>query len=51
MARTAIGIEAETVSPAFNARKTVAAPNKIPKNAPIIIDLRVNSGIDTDGEI
>jgi hypothetical protein len=45
MAITAIGIEAETVRPAFNARYTVEAPKMIPNKAPVRIDLTVNSAI------
>ena len=45
MARTAIGMEAETVSPARRARYTVAAPKIKPKNAPRRMALSVNSGI------
>jgi hypothetical protein len=45
IAITAIGIDAETVSPAFNARYTVDAPKMIPKIAPVKIDLTVNSAI------
>jgi hypothetical protein len=43
MAITAIGIEAETVSPALSARYTVAAPKMTPNKEPINIDLMVNS--------
>ena len=43
IARTAIGIDAETVKPAFNARYTVAAPKITPKIAPNKMDLSVNS--------
>jgi hypothetical protein len=46
IAITAIGIEADTVRPAFSARYTVAAPNMIPKMAPVTIDFTVNSGIE-----
>jgi hypothetical protein len=45
MAMTAMGMEAETVRPAFSARYTVAAPKIIPKSAPVITDLIVNSAI------
>ena len=45
IAMTAIGIDAETVSPAFKARYTVEAPNMIPKIAPVMIDLIVSSAI------
>jgi hypothetical protein len=41
---TAIGIDADTVSPALSARYTVEAPNRIPKKAPITTALAVNSG-------
>ena len=51
IARTAIGIEAETVSPAFNARNTDAAPKRIPKNAPIITDFIVNSATFAESAI
>src|SRR5262244_3186851 len=50
MARTAIGTEAETVRPARSARYTVAAPKKIPKNAPSRTALIVNSAGDSFGE-
>src|SRR6516164_10680912 len=43
MERTAIGIEAETVSPARNPTYTETAPNRIPKRAPRITALRLNS--------
>jgi hypothetical protein len=38
-----MGMEADTVSPAFNARYTVDDPNKIPNNAPKTTDFTVNS--------
>src|SRR5262245_47873917 len=44
MASTAIGIEAETVSPALSARHTFAAPKMMPKIAPRTIAFRENSG-------
>ena len=43
IATTAMGIDAETVSPALRARYTVAAPKMIPKAAPVSTDLTVNS--------
>src|SRR4051812_37238946 len=43
IARTAIGTDADTVRPARRARYTVAAPKKMPKNAPSRIALSVNS--------
>jgi hypothetical protein len=49
MAITAIGIDAEMVSPAFNARYTVDAPKKIPAMAPNRMDFRVNSAILVSG--
>ena len=49
MAITAIGMEAETVSPAFNARYTVAAPKAIPKMLPMATALKVNSFICVSG--
>jgi len=49
MASTAIGIEADTVSPAFRARYTVDAPNRIPKMLPISNALKVNSFISVSG--
>src|SRR5215813_5523049 len=45
MERTATGMDAETVSPAFNARYTVEAPKSRPKKAPTMIALGVNSAI------
>jgi hypothetical protein len=50
MANTAIGIEAETVRPAFKAKYTVEAPKMIPKAAPVRIDLSVNSAIFVSGD-
>ena len=38
-------MDAETVSPAFNARYTVEAPKIIPNIAPVMIDLMVSSAI------
>ena len=53
MAITAIGMEALTVKPAFNARYTFAAPNKQPIMQPVTTAFRVNSFIwvwgDTNG--
>jgi hypothetical protein len=49
MAITAIGIEADTVSPAFKARYTVDEPNRIPKSAPNTTDFQVNSATETSG--
>jgi hypothetical protein len=46
---TAMGIDAETVKPALRARYTVAAPNMIPKAAPVITAFRVNSFITVSG--
>ena len=46
IASTAIGIEADTVSPARSARYTVTAPKMTPKMAPSTIALRVNSAGD-----
>jgi hypothetical protein len=43
IAITAIGIDAVTVSPAFNARYTVDDPNRIPKSDPKMMDFAVNS--------
>jgi hypothetical protein len=51
MAITAMGMEAETVKPAFNARYTVAAPNIIPKQAPVMTAFQVNSFIAVSGAI
>jgi hypothetical protein len=50
MAITAIGIEAVTVRPAFNARYTVEEPKRIPKREPNTIDFTVNSAILDSGE-
>ena len=49
MAITAIGMDAETVSPAFNARYTVAAPKMMPNMQPSKMDFSVNSFICTPG--
>jgi hypothetical protein len=46
---TAIGMDAETVSPAFNARYTVAAPKMTPKQAPVMTAFQVNSFIAVSG--
>src|SRR5207253_8031483 len=43
MESTAMGIEAETVRPAFSARYTVEAPKMSPKTAPVMTALGVNS--------
>ena len=48
IARTAIGIEALTVSPARRPRYTVDAPNSNPKRTPMTIALAVNSAGDCD---
>ena len=45
MAMTAMGIDADTVRPAFNARYTVEAPKMMPKAEPTSTALRVNSFI------
>jgi hypothetical protein len=45
MESTAMGIEAETVSPARKPTYTVTAPNKIPNNPPKKMALNVNSGL------
>ena len=50
MAITAIGIDAETVSPAFKARYTVAAPKMTPKRLPNKMDFTVSSFIIVCGE-
>ena len=50
IANTAMGMDAETVSPAFKARYTVEAPKIIPKAAPVRIDLTVSSAIFVSGE-
>ncbi len=50
IANTAIGMEAETVKPAFNARYTVDAPKIIPKAAPVRTDLIVSSAICDSGD-
>ena len=49
--RTAIGTEAETVSPARRARYTVAAPKMMPKAIPSRIALSENSGISCSAEM
>ena len=46
---TAIGMEADTVSPAFSARYTVAAPKMTPKQAPVMTAFSVNSFITVSG--
>jgi len=51
MAITAMGMEAETVKPAFNARYTVAAPKMIPKQAPVMTAFHVNSFMAVSGAI
>ena len=51
IAITAMGIDAETVSPAFNAKYTVAAPKMIPKTEPVTTALIVNSAILVSGAI
>ncbi len=48
MARTAMGMEALTVSPARSPRYTVEAPNSSPNSTPRKIALAVNSAIDCD---
>lgn len=50
IAITAMGIEAETVNPAFNARYTVAAPKMTPNKLPTRIDFTVSSFIFVSGE-
>jgi hypothetical protein len=45
-----MGMEADTVSPAFNARYTVAAPKMIPNAEPTNTDLMVNSFIFVSGK-
>ena len=49
MANTAIGIDDETVNPAFKARYTVEAPKTIPNKAPTRMDLIVNSAMFVSG--
>src|SRR4051812_12196742 len=44
IARTAIGMDAETVRPARKARYTVEAPKMIPNTIPRMMALGVNSG-------
>jgi hypothetical protein len=44
MASTAMGMEAETVSPALSARYTFAAPKMTPKMQPKMTARAVNSG-------
>ena len=44
-----MGIEAETVNPAFNARYTVAAPNMTPNKLPTSMDFTVSSFIFVSG--
>ena len=51
IAITAIGIEADTVSPAFNARYTVAAPKMTPNKLPTSMDLTVSSFTFSSGAI
>jgi hypothetical protein len=48
---TAMGIDADTVNPALSAKYTVAAPNMIPKAAPVMTAFRVNSFITVSGAI
>ena len=50
IAITAMGIEAETVKPAFKARYTVAAPKITPNKLPNRIDFTVNSFIMVCGD-
>ncbi len=50
IARTAIGIDALTVSPARSPRYTVDAPNSRPNSTPMTTALIVNSAGDCDGE-
>ena len=45
MERTAMGIDALTVNPAFSARYTVDAPKMSPKSAPTITAFGVNSAM------
>ena len=49
MAITAIGIDAVTVNPSFNARYTVEDPKRIPKRQPNKIDFTVNSAMFASG--
>ena len=51
MAITAMGIEADTVSPALSARYTVEAPKMIPNTEPVNTALMVNSAILVSGAI
>ncbi len=46
-----MGMDADTVSPAFKAKYTVAAPNNTPKIVPRKIDFHVNSGMMVDDGI
>jgi hypothetical protein len=48
---TAMGMDAETVRPAFKARYTVAAPKMMPKQAPVITAFNVNSFMEVSGVI
>jgi hypothetical protein len=50
IAITAMGIEAETVRPAFKARYTVAAPKRMPKILPSTSAFTVNSFMFVSGE-
>ena len=50
IAITAMGIDALTVSPAFKARYTLAAPNKQPIIQPVTIAFKVNSFMFVSGE-
>ena len=45
-----MGMDAETVNPAFKARYTVDAPKMTPKILPVMIALMVNSFIFVSGE-
>ena len=45
-----MGMDAETVSPAFNASYTVEAPKMIPKILPVIMAFTVNSFTFASGE-
>jgi hypothetical protein len=46
-----MGMDADTVRPAFKARYTVEQPNKIPKSAPNPTDFTVNSATFCSGAI
>ena len=48
MARTATGIDAETVSPTLRTRYTDDAPKTMPSSAPMMTGAAVNSAGDSD---